>query len=59
MPRFKGIKELTDELGGLGAEITITGTLAGIVEYGQTVQLELPDKTFVYIPFESIMRFVK
>lgn len=54
MPKFKGLKELEAELGGLGADITITGRFAGLVEFGETVQIELPDKTFVYIPFESV-----
>lgn len=41
-------------LGGLGTEITITGKFAGLADFGKTVQLLLPDKTFIYVSYESV-----
>lgn len=55
----KSLREIEQELGGVGAKITIEAKLAGIVDFGREVQLELPDGLLIYVPTESMQRFVK
>lgn len=49
----KSLKEMEAELGGLGTEYTITVKLAGVIDFGSEVQLELTDGLLTYIPTDS------
>jgi hypothetical protein len=50
------VKETTGV--SVGDTITIQAKLAGIVDFGQEAQLELPDGLLIYVPAESIRRIV-
>lgn len=47
-----------EALGGIGAQITIPAKIAGIVDFGREVQLELPDGLLIYAPTESVRSIV-
>ena len=52
-------KGILESVGGIGAEVTIKARVAGIVDFGREVQLELPDGLLIYVPSESMQRITR
>lgn len=54
----KNFKEIEAELGGVGKEFTLKVRLAGLVDFGKEVQLQLPDGLLTYLPLDSFRKAV-
>lgn len=42
----------------IGSEVTITFKVAGIVDFGREVQLQLPDGLLTYLPVDTFVRAI-
>lgn len=56
MAQPKSLKDIEAELGGLGAELTLNVRVAGLVDFGREVQVQLPDGLLTYLPIDSLKR---
>lgn len=53
------MRDVLEELGGVGTEITIKGTISGLVDFGDEVQVLLSNGLFLYLPLSTVREAVK
>lgn len=53
------MRDIMEELGGVGTEITITGNISGLVDFGEEVQVILSNGLFLYLPLSTVREAVK
>jgi hypothetical protein len=51
------LRELQEELNG--KEVTLTMTVAGIIDFGSEVQLLLPGGMFTYLPTDVVRKALR
>jgi hypothetical protein len=54
----KSLKDIEQELGGLGTEYSLPVKFAGLVDFGKEIQLELPDGLLTYLPMDTFVKAV-
>jgi hypothetical protein len=53
------MRDIMDELGGVGTEITLNATISGLVDFGEEVQLILDNGLFMYLPISAVRGAVR
>jgi hypothetical protein len=48
------MRDIMDELGGVGTEITLNATISGLVDFGEEVQVVLDNGLFMYLPLSTV-----